>query len=131
MEQTFRALEKGTRGQRPINEGSFGTKTGASKVSLYDSLKLKIVEQNRLAQEQIRVEKEKVESDITQMIAENEKAWEVHQNSARKYCDDLFDQIQNASRRKIEEIERINAEDEANRVIESIFLIFLAIIDTL
>lgn len=81
------------------------------------------MEQNRLAQEQIRAEKEKVESDISQMIAENEKAWEIHQNSAQKYCDDLFEQIQSASQRKIEEIERIKAEDEANRVLNLCFLI--------
>jgi hypothetical protein len=78
---------------------------------------LALVKQNRLAQEQIRLEKEKLEADIALIKEEDEIAWEIHQNSARKYCDDLFEQIQNARQRKIDEIERTKAEDEAHRVI--------------
>lgn len=73
------------------------------------------LEQNRLAQENIRLEKEKVEADIKLMISEDEKAWEIHQNAAKRYCDDLFAQIQNARQRKIDEIGRNKAEDEAHR----------------
>ena len=75
------------------------------------------MDQNRLAQEQIRLEKEKIEADIALMKEEDENAWEIHQNSARKYCDDLFEQIQNARQRKIDEIKRNKAEDKAHRVI--------------
>lgn len=74
------------------------------------------MEQNRLAQEHIRLEKEKLEEDIALMMTEDENAWEIHQNSARKYCKDLFEQIQNARQRKIDEVERNKAEDEAHRV---------------
>ena len=74
------------------------------------------MDQNRLAQEQIRLEKQKLEAHIALMKSEDEKAWEIHQVSARKYCDDLFEQIQNTHQRNIDETERNKAEDEAQRV---------------
>lgn len=79
------------------------------------------MEQNRLAQEQIRLEKEKIEADIALIKEEDAKAWEIHQNSAQKYCEDLFEQIQNARQRKIDEIERNKAEDIAHRVISYLY----------
>ena len=74
------------------------------------------MEQNRQAQEQIRIEKERLEAEINLMKEEEEKEWEAHQESAKKYCDDLFDQIQKSQQKKLDEKRRVELEDEAHRV---------------
>jgi hypothetical protein len=74
------------------------------------------LEQNRIQQEQIQIEQKRLEADFLRKQQQEELRREKHQNEAKKYSNDLMDQIQKARQLKIEEKKRSEAEDEAHRV---------------